>query len=143
MYIGSCLCKAIEFEVDEIVGPFELCHCSRCRKTSGSSFAAMVGVNPTGYKITKGNEHVKTIELDVFEKEPGYHHSFCEKCGSPVTLPNPDADCLEVSAGTFDSELPISPDKHIFVELTPNWDKVKDELPTYTKDQLYVLRKKT
>ena len=104
--------------------------------------AAMVGINPSGYKITKGNECVKTIELDVIEKEPGYYHSFCERCGSPVTLPDPEADFLEVSAGTFDSELPISPDKHIFVELTPNWDKVNYDLPTYTKDQIQVSRKK-
>src|SRR4051812_13931017 len=29
---GSCLCGEVKFEVSEVVGPFELCHCNRCRK---------------------------------------------------------------------------------------------------------------
>ena len=40
---GSCLCGGVRFEVDRVVGPFELCHCNRCRKVSGSAFTAMVG----------------------------------------------------------------------------------------------------
>ncbi|MCI3132528.1 GFA family protein [Phenylobacterium aquaticum] len=37
---GSCLCGGIAFEIS---GPFEaffLCHCSRCRKDTGSAHAA-------------------------------------------------------------------------------------------------------
>jgi hypothetical protein len=30
MIAGSCLGGAVRFEVDRVVGPFELCHCSRC-----------------------------------------------------------------------------------------------------------------
>ncbi|MCZ6459403.1 MAG: aldehyde-activating protein, partial [Gammaproteobacteria bacterium] len=39
MYKGQCLCGAVAFEVEEIIGPFELCHCTRCRKSTGSAFA--------------------------------------------------------------------------------------------------------
>jgi hypothetical protein len=39
MMRGSCLCGGVRFEVDRAVGPFELCHCSRCRKASGSALA--------------------------------------------------------------------------------------------------------
>lgn len=140
MYTGGCLCNSIRFEVDEIVGPFELCHCRRCRKSSGSSHAAMVGVSASGYKITKGKAFIKTITLDIIEKPPAYSHSFCAACGSPVTLPSPDEDWLEVPAGSFDTALPVSPDKHIFIEMKPAWDQVSDTLPTYTKAQLKALR---
>ena len=44
MISEGCLCGAIRFEVARFVGPFELCHCSRCRKASGSAFSAMIGV---------------------------------------------------------------------------------------------------
>ena len=44
MIRGGCLCGAIRFEVARFVGPFELCHCSRCRSASGSAFMAMIGV---------------------------------------------------------------------------------------------------
>lgn len=36
MIRGSCLCGGVRFEITRFIGPFELCHCSRCRKASGS-----------------------------------------------------------------------------------------------------------
>ena len=41
---GACLCGGVRFEVERAAGPFELCHCSRCRKVSGSAFVAGLGV---------------------------------------------------------------------------------------------------
>ena len=41
---GGCLCGGIVFEVAKFEGPFELCHCTRCRKVSGSAFVAAIGV---------------------------------------------------------------------------------------------------
>ena len=143
MYTGGCLCNAVRFEVDEITGPFELCHCSRCRKGSGSSHAAMVGVNASGYRITKGDELIKTVVLDLIDRPPAYAHSFCGDCGSPVTLLNADADWLEIPAGSFDDDIPLTPDKHVYVELKPNWDSITDNLPSYTKSELAKLRSKT
>ena len=43
MMQGGCLCGAVRFELDRAVGPFELCHCNRCRKTTGSAYAAGLG----------------------------------------------------------------------------------------------------
>jgi len=44
MIRGSCLCGGVKFEITRAVGPFELCHCARCRKASGSAFVAGLGV---------------------------------------------------------------------------------------------------
>ena len=46
MIMGRCLCGGVRFEIVQAVGPFELCHCNRCRKVSGSAFAAMLGNGP-------------------------------------------------------------------------------------------------
>ena len=35
MIRGSCLCGGVKFEITRATGPFELCHCSRCRKANG------------------------------------------------------------------------------------------------------------
>src|ERR1700719_3217788 len=51
MIRGSCLCGGVQFAVEEVVGPFELCHCRRCRKTSGSAFMATVGVRRRGFQF--------------------------------------------------------------------------------------------
>ena len=142
MYTGGCLCNSIRFEVDEVIGPFELCHCNRCRKRSGSSYAAMVGVNASGYRIIQGKELIKTVVLDLIRRPPAYVHSFCSKCGSPITSANDAVDWLEIPAGSFDDEIPLMPDKHIFIEFKPGWDKISNKLPTYTMLELAKLRSK-
>ncbi len=40
MIRGSCLCGGVRFEIARAAGPFELCHCSKCRKVSGSAYRA-------------------------------------------------------------------------------------------------------
>ena len=37
---GTCLCGQIKFEVTPPFAGFRYCHCSRCRKASGSAHAA-------------------------------------------------------------------------------------------------------
>lgn len=39
MYKGSCLCGSIQFELKGGVEDPIYCHCSLCRKASGSAFA--------------------------------------------------------------------------------------------------------
>lgn len=39
-YAGSCLCCAVRFEVEGEFERFYLCHCSYCRKDTGSAHAA-------------------------------------------------------------------------------------------------------
>ena len=41
---GSCLCGVFEFEISRAAGPFEICHCTRCRKRSGAAGLPMIGV---------------------------------------------------------------------------------------------------
>ena len=36
MLTGSCLCGAVKFTVEGELKPPDACHCTQCRKTSGS-----------------------------------------------------------------------------------------------------------
>ena len=40
-------------------------------------------------------------------------------------------------AGLLDDDPGIKPDKHIFVEHTPAWDDISDDLPRFTRDEIY------
>ncbi len=134
---GSCLCGKVTFEIDKAVGPFEICHCSRCRKVSGSNGLAAVGVNTEDYHFLSGAEYIKTFAAPILHQPPAYHSNFCYNCGSPVPLVNPEDDWTEIPAGLFDDDLGISPDKHIFIEFTPAWDSIADDLPQFDQRQLY------
>lgn len=71
MVSGGCLCGAIRFEVTRFVGPFELCHCSRCRKASGAAFTAMIGVNAEDFSWLSGRDEIRRYEAPVIGEVKG------------------------------------------------------------------------
>ncbi len=136
MIRGSCLCGGVQFEIEEAVGPFELCHCPRCRKTSGSAFVAGLGVRSKDFRLTSGSQLIRTYEAPIRERPPAYRVAFCSRCGSPVPDPPADAKWLEIPAGLLDADPLLRPDKHIFVECKSDWFRISDSLPQLTKAQL-------
>jgi hypothetical protein len=137
---GGCLCGGVRFELARAVGPFELCHCSRCRKASGSAFAAGLGVRVEDYRLLCGAELIRTYEAPIRERPPAYSAAFCSRCGSPVPNPPPDATWFEIAAGLLDDDPGVRPDKHIFVERKSAWFPISDALPRFTEAELARLR---
>ncbi len=132
---GSCLCGGFRFEIDEAAGPFELCHCNRCRKVSGSGTIAALGVQAEQYRVLAGTELRCTYEAPLLNQPPAYQTYFCRVCGSPLPPPDPEG-WFEIPAGLLDDDPGLQPDKHIFVELAPAWDKLDDSLPRFTVREL-------
>lgn len=136
MICGGCLCGGVQFEIERATGPFELCHCARCRKVSGSAFMAGLGVRAEDFRFVCGQELIKTYEAPTLEAPPAYRVSFCGRCGSPVPDPPPGADWFEIPAGLLDDDPQVRPDKHIFVDRKSAWFTIVDALPQLTKAQL-------
>jgi hypothetical protein len=141
MIQGSCLCGDVRFEVARAVGPFELCHCSRCRKASGSAFVAGLGVRREDFRFIAGRERIRTYEAPVREDPPGYRRCFCARCGSPVPDPHTDATWVEIPAGVLDDDPQLRPERHVFVEVKSPWFAITDELPQLDKVALVALRR--
>jgi hypothetical protein len=139
---GGCLCGGVRFELTRAVGPFELCHCRRCRKATGAAFAATIGVRTADFRLLQGHELITTYDAPILESPPAYRTSFCRRCGSPVPNPDPGAEWFEIAAGTLDDDPQLRPDKHIFIELKAPWFEITDALPQYDKLALYQLRRK-
>ncbi len=145
MIRGGCLCGGVRFELDRASGPFELCHCSRCRKASGSAFVAGLAVRPEHFRLIQGRELITRYEAPILERPPAYRNSFCRRCGSPVPEPLPASEgssSFEVAAGSLDDDPGLRPDKHIFVELKAPWFEILDELPRLDKPTLRALRQR-
>ncbi len=140
MIRGGCLCGAIRFEVRRFVGPFELCHCSRCRKASGSAFAPMIGVEAEDFVWLSGRENVERFEAPVIERPPGYCTFFCRECGSPAPITDEGVDWFEIPAGLLDDDPKLRPDRHIFVECGSEWFTISDDLPQLTKRDVIRMR---
>jgi hypothetical protein len=122
---GSCLCGSITFEVS---GPFEsffLCHCSRCRKDTGSAHAANLFSARAEITWTSGRDLVRTYNLP-----PTRHQkSFCSNCGSAVPSIQLEGTLLVVPAGSLDSAVDMRPDAHICFGSRAIWDWQIDDIP--------------
>ncbi len=140
MIRGSCLCGAVQFEVDRVPGPFELCHCNRCRKSSGSAYMAGVGVRSAEFRWVQGQEHITVFELPVREHPPAYARPFCRMCGSPLPEPEASGSWREIPAGLLDDDPGIRPDRHIFVEHRAPWTPRGDGLPELDRQALIAMR---
>ena len=139
MIRGSCLCGGVQFEFTRPAGPFELCHCSRCRKVSGSAYRAGLLIQGADFHLIEGKELIKTFEAPVTEAPPPYRQCFCGRCGCPVPIQTHGGSWF-VPAGLLDDDPKVKPDKHIYVELKAPWDTITDQLPQMTKEDIRALR---
>jgi hypothetical protein len=140
MIRGSCLCGGVRFELARAVGPFELCHCSRCRKVSGSAFIAGIGVRREDFRWLAGAELVRSYDAPILEAPPAYRSTFCSRCGSPVPDPTNDAPWFEIAVGLLDDDPGLRPDRHIMVNCKSPWYEIADALPQLDKAALIALR---
>jgi hypothetical protein len=140
MIQGSCLCGGVRFELVRAVGPFELCHCSRCRKASGSAFVAGLGVRREDFRWVQGQDLIQIYEAPIREAPPAYRTCFCRRCGTLVPDPTDDSPWFEIAAGTLDDDPGLRPDKHIFVEVRSPWFEITDDLPQLDRVALARLR---
>jgi len=128
MYSGKCLCKEVVIAVHGEISDIIHCHCSLCRKNSGTAYATNGFVNSADFEIITGQE-----SLSRFSFKPGRTRHFCRHCGSPIFSSNDDDIArIRVRLGIFDSDILARPLSHNFVDSKANWDDLDAELPRYS-----------
>jgi len=142
MIKGSCLCGNVQFELEAASPPFELCHCRRCRKVSGSAFMAGIGVDRDQFRWLCGQDAIQLYEAPIITQPPAYRVAFCRTCGSAVPDPTIESGWFEIPAGLLDDDPQIKPDKHIFTEVQAPWHHITDNLPQLSNEELLRLRSK-
>jgi hypothetical protein len=101
---GSCLCKAVQYEVDLPFERFMYCHCSRCRKATGSPHAANGFVKAEAFRWTQGQDFVKRYDVPEAKR---FGLQFCTNCGGKVPHHTRDHAWMVIPAGSLDED-PIS-----------------------------------
>ena len=125
MLAGSCLCGGVKYEIDGKLDAVTNCHCSLCRKMSGSAFASGATIPTASFRIVTGNELLKE-----WESSPGYQPVFCGRCGSPILKRKAkDPDHLRLRVGTLDSDPGVKVSKHSHVGSKAPWVEINDGLP--------------
>ena len=125
---GSCLCKGIQYEITAPIGPVANCHCSMCRKSTGTAFLTGSMVKAGDLRWTKGEDLIAR-----YESSPGGMRWFCKKCGSTLGggPADPKAQEFWISFGTLDDDPGVKAQSHIYVGSKAPWHKITDKLPQF------------
>ena len=128
MYTGQCLCGEVKIELTGRISEIIHCHCSLCRKNSGTAYATNGFVQANEFKVVQGSD-----KLSTFSFKPGRHRHFCAKCGSPVYSSNDqDPSRYRLRLGMLDSDISERPESHNFIASKANWDELDANLPRYS-----------
>jgi hypothetical protein len=122
MPTGECNCGAVGFRINVDLSDVIVCHCSICRRSTGSNGIAVVLVPNDVFQWLQGEEHIETW------KKPGadWQTWFCRICGAPVPGEN-DATKMFVPAGSITSgaeRLRVA--HHVWVGSKAVWDEIGD-----------------
>lgn len=124
---GGCLCGAVRYEA---TGPFLRaghCHCSRCRRHSGTAMLTQGRVRREEFRLLRGRE-----SICVYGKGEGAVKAFCVHCGSSLFGGSwPEGPEVSIRLGSVDGDPGIRPQYHTFVGSKAPWDEIADDLPQH------------
>jgi hypothetical protein len=123
---GRCLCGAVELEVEDAFRYAAYCHCSRCRRRSGSAFNAFGGIEAEKLHVRVGAEQLARLA----ESAEGYN-AHCKLCCSPLFAVVRGRQFAHVQLGALAEAPTKRPDHHIQVASKAAWYEINDGLPQY------------
>lgn len=125
---GGCLCGAVKYEVSGEPKRFYHCHCSRCRKATGTGHASNIFFQPGRLKWITGEEQVRAFKVPEAKR---FTNSFCTNCGGRLPRQAAGTEVVMIPAGSLDDEVPIRPQARIFAASRATWSCDGDGLPVY------------
>ena len=114
---GSCLCGETRYSVQGDQARFFHCHCSRCRKATGTGHGSNVILNGT-LEWTAGDENVREYKVPDAKR---FRNVFCTQCGSRLPSLVPEMGIVVVPAGSLDQEPTFESESRIFYDSRTSW----------------------
>jgi hypothetical protein len=122
---GACFCRAVQYAVADAFEYAMNCHCSNCRRTTGSAFKPFAGIAREKLRLTAGAE-----ALLIHGDETG-NDTHCGTCGSLLYSVVREGKYVHVAMGTLIDAPSIRPSAHIFVGSKAPWHSITDDLPQH------------
>lgn len=121
---GECLCRRVGYEVADAFEYAMNCHCSNCRRATGSAFKPFAGIPAEQLTIVRGRD-------EVMRYGDGTHDAHCIHCGSLLYSLVRNGTYVHVTMGTLIDTSSIRPTAHIFVGSKAPWFTICDTLPQF------------
>ena len=122
---GGCLCGAVRFTAEDAFSYALNCHCSQCRRSTGSAFKPFAGIERTKFAVEAGADGV------LLFGDSDCHDAHCGTCGSFLYSVVQDGQTVHVNFGALRDPPSIRPTAHIHVGSKAPWYEITDDLPQH------------
>lgn len=119
---GECLCGEVKFEIEGDLPNLYQCHCSLCRKATGSSANAATFISQKSFRWLAGQNAISS-----FQKPTGYRSDFCSICGSPVPNQLRGMELVWVPAGLLEKSFDAEVSVHLHLGSAATWERDSGE----------------
>ncbi len=123
---GSCLCGQVSVEIRGPLRNSRFCHCTNCRKFSGTAYAAWGVVSSEHLQIVHGAANVARFDSG------GGLRVFCRSCGAPLWYEPAHLPAFRgVALGAIhEGEVP-APEMRVWTRSRVPWVSLHAGLPQY------------
>jgi hypothetical protein len=124
---GSCLCGQVRYTATGEEKRFYHCHCSRCRKATGTGHASNLFVAGQ-LEWHSGKAQVARFKPEGAER---FTNTFCRTCGGRVPRFIDEFNLVFIPAGSLDDEPGIRPEARIFSASRVDWSCDDSMVPAF------------
>ena len=114
---GSCLCGAVRYRAQGEAQRFYHCHCSRCRKATGTGHASNLFLQGS-LEWLAGEELLSSYHPPEAER---FTNTFCRVCGARMPRFIEKLGMVFIPAGSLDDEPALRPQARIFLDSRAGW----------------------
>lgn len=124
---GSCLCGSVRYSASGDPSRFYHCHCSRCRKASGTGHASNLFLKGS-LSWQQGENEITSYKVPDAQR---FTTSFCRHCGARMPRFIEEAGIVFIPAGSLDDDPGIAAQARIFLDSRAPWSCDSTALPEY------------
>lgn len=125
---GGCLCGEVRYEVHGRVRDVVNCHCSKCRRFTGS-IGSFTIAKRADLRLVK-DQGLKWYR-SVQDETPDVYRGFCSECGSSLFWDPRGKDYIAVTAGTLDQPTGLKTAGHVWLSQRGDYYELTDDLPRF------------
>jgi hypothetical protein len=124
---GSCLCGSASYTATGQTLHFFHCHCSRCRKASGTGHASNLFLKGS-LTWESGEDSIVSYKLPEAER---FTNTFCRTCGARMPRFIEKIGMVFIPAGSLNDEPDMGPEARVFTGSRADWSCDSSELPEF------------
>jgi len=122
---GRCLCGKVHYAVEDQFVYALNCHCSQCRRATGTAFKSFAGIEREKLRVTQGGNALLIFGAELT------HDARCKTCGSLLYSVVREGQHAHVTLGTLPDSPSIRPTAHLFVRSKAPWFSITGALPQH------------